>query len=707
MAQQETNIPIASARRKALQTPGHAHAGKTRPAASDVPKKRLSRLILLYFLLMALVPLCIISAINFWAARSTLLQIEAGYLSAISQRQIKEVRGYLKETDDFISLLAQTPGVVLTLENLSDVHSGDLVSLQTSPAYREIQKNVGPLLEQMTTRFGFSQMYLVNQDGIIVYAAPFLDLPYRNLMAEPDGITELGKVFQRTAALMSNQASDFRIYPPLGKPALFVSSPVLYEGKFLGAIVLALDNEHLNDKLSDLTGLGKTAEVIFASREDDHIIALNDLQGMANSAFNYSEIPYEPLPGRELSPIQRSVRGENGGGLATDYSGVEVLALWDYLPNLRIGLVVKIDKQEIFSPVNHLLRINLIVCALTAIVVIILAMVLARGITRPINILTDAAKRLANGDLTGEIPCHGNNEVGQLANATRTMSRNLKSLVGKVKVTGGEISKTAQFITTSAQQQVTAAQATGSSAVEVNTTAKQIATTAKELAQTMQDVNTVTMETALKAESGLDVLTAIEESMKKLASANTSVSDQLALIQTRADAITGIIATMTQVADQTNLLSLNAAIEAKKAGQYGRGFSVVANEIRRLADQAAASTLDIEGSVKEMVGAVRTGVKGMTEFSTQVSQSVEEITEISSRLTEVIQQVQGLPPRFDQILEGMTSQAEGAGQINEAMSQLSASAQQTASAVKETHRMLGSLRRSADILEAEISRFKT
>lgn len=99
-------------------------------------------------------------------------------------------------------------------------------------------------------------------------------------------------------------------------------------------------------------------------------------------------------------------------------------------------------------------------------------------------------------------------------------------------------------------------------------------------------------------------------------------------------------------------------------------------------------------------------VAGMSDFSSQVTQSVEEITQISSRLTEVIQQVQGLPPRFDLILEGMQSQSEGTGQINEVMAQLSQSAQQTANAIKETHRMLDSLRRSSEVLEGEISRFK-
>ena len=133
----------------------------------------------------------------------------------------------------------------------------------------------------------------------------------------------------------------------------------------------------------------------------------------------------------------------------------------------------------------------------------------------------------------------------------------------------------------------------------------------------------------------------------------------------------------------------------------------VATEIRRLADQAAVSTLEIESSVKDMLQAVGTGVKSMNAFSRKVESSVEEIIGIGQRLTEVIQQVQGLPPRFDQILEGMQSQSSGASQINEAMANLSQSAQQTAASVRESHRMLDNLRRSADILQSEISRFKT
>lgn len=701
-------IPLASSKGNASTAKQAGRkTGMPKPTGQNERGKRgLSRIMLRYFLLIALIPLVAVSMINFGTAKKTLLDTEGKYLATIAQQQVKEIHSYLEEMDDFAQLLSQSPVVVLSLQSLGDLNAQNLESMLKMEEYEEIESNVGPILEQFVNKFKFSQLYLVNTEGVVAYSVPFLPLKHRNLKKEADGETELGRVYKRTNALMSSQASDYRIYPPTGEPAIFIAAPVIHEGIYLGAIVLSLDNEQLNEQLAGLGNLGENAEIILASRVDDEILFLTDAHGRPNSAFNFS-IPYEPAKGAELTPVQHAVRGHTGGGLIKDFDGEEVIALWDYLPNLRIGLAVKVDKNEVFAPVNNLLRINIFVALITVLIVALVAIAISRSITHPINILTNAANNLADGDLRAEIPCRGKNEVGQLANATRTMSHNLKSLVGKVKVTGSEITKTAQFISGNAQEQVNSAQQTGTSAVEVNTTAKQISTTSKELANTMTEVNEVTQEIALKAESDLDVLTSIQESMNKLDSANLAISGQLELIQTRANAITGIIITMTKVADQTNLLSLNASIEARKAGEYGRGFSVVATEIRRLADQAAASTLEIEGSVKDMLGAVQTGVGEVRGFSTQVSQSIEEITAISGRLTEVIQQVQGLPPRFDQILEGMHSQSEGAEQINQAMGQLSESAQHTASSVKETHRMLSSLRRSAEILSAEISRFKT
>src|SRR5207247_5039004 len=178
-------------------------------------------------------------------------------------------------------------------------------------------------------------------------------------------------------------------------------------------------------------------------------------------------------------------------------------------------------------------------------------------------------------------------------------------------------------------------------------------------------------QSATLAGSGHVGLTRMEESMHHVMEAAGSINAKLSVLNEKASNINQVVTTITKVADQTNLLSLNAAIEAEKAGEYGRGFAVVATEIRRLADQTAVATYDIEQMVKEMQSAVSAGVMGMDKFSEEVRRGMTEVHEIGGKLTQVIQQVQTLTPRFEAVNEGMQLQATGGEQINEALMQLS------------------------------------
>src|SRR5687768_10090136 len=163
----------------------------------------------------------------------------------------------------------------------------------------------------------------------------------------------------------------------------------------------------------------------------------------------------------------------------------------------------------------------------------------------------------------------------------------------------------------------------------------------------------------------------MESTMSHVMQAAGSINAKLAVLNEKAGNINQVVTTITKVADQTNLLSLNAAIEAEKAGEYGRGFAVVATEIRRLADQTAVATYDIEQMVKEMQSAVSAGVMGMDKFSEEVRRGVEEVRQVSTQLVQIIQQVQSLTPRFETVNDGMEAQTTSAQQISEALRQLS------------------------------------
>jgi methyl-accepting chemotaxis protein WspA len=219
---------------------------------------------------------------------------------------------------------------------------------------------------------------------------------------------------------------------------------------------------------------------------------------------------------------------------------------------------------------------------------------------------------------------------------------------------------------------------------QVVATAQQIAATSQELEQTMQGVTGMAADAATAAESGQTGLARMQATMQTMEGATRTIADRLAVINERAANITSVVTTISKVAEQTNLLSLNAAIEAEKAGQYGRGFAVVAREIRRLADQTAEATLDIEHIVKEMTSAISAGVVGMDQFAHEVRQGADAVRTVAAQLAQIISQVQILTPRFNGVHEGMQAEALGAQEINAAMVRLRDAAQ----------RMLGSLHAS-------------
>ena len=136
--------------------------------------------------------------------------------------------------------------------------------------------------------------------------------------------------------------------------------------------------------------------------------------------------------------------------------------------------------------------------------------------------------------------------------------------------------------------------------------------------------------------TGQESLAGMDRTMRQLAESTGSIGSKLSVISERAANINLVVTTITKVADQTNLLSINAAIEAEKAGEYGLGFLVVAREIRRLADQTAVATLDIERMVKEMQYSVSAGVMEMDKFSEQVRQGVGEVGQIGDQLGQII-----------------------------------------------------------------------
>ena len=282
------------------------------------------------------------------------------------------------------------------------------------------------------------------------------------------------------------------------------------------------------------------------------------------------------------------------------------------------------------------------------------------------------------------------------------LAGDLVVLVAQVKKSGIQVNTSVNEIAATAKEQQATASEIAATTTEIGATSKEISATSKELVKTMGEVSTVAEQSATLAGSGQTSLSRMEETMRQIMSAAGAINAKLAVLNEKAGNINQVVTTITKVADQTNLLSLNAAIEAEKAGEYGRGFAVVATEIRRLADQTAVATYDIEQMVKEMLSAVSAGVMGMDKFSEEVRRGMQDVQQVGGQLAQIIQQVQALAPRVESVNEGMQAQATGAQQISEALSQLSEAAQQTVESLRQSGAAIEQLNDTARGLKAGV-----
>jgi methyl-accepting chemotaxis protein WspA len=331
---------------------------------------------------------------------------------------------------------------------------------------------------------------------------------------------------------------------------------------------------------------------------------------------------------------------------------------------------------------------------------------LLRAISQPLNALVGAVNQVRLGDFTRRLRLERRDEFGILAEGFDRMSEELVTLVGQVQHSGIKVDSSVNEIAATAKEQQATAAEIAASTSEIGATAREITATSRELVKTMTEVSGSAERSAALAGSSQAGIARMEQTMRHVTEAAGVINAKLAVLSEKAGNISQMVTTITKVADQTNLLSLNASIEAEKAGEYGRGFAVVATEIRRLADQTAVATYDIEQMVKEIQSAVAAGVMGMDKFSEEVRRGMSEIQEAGAQLSQLIQQVQGLAPRFDEVSEGMRAQATGAEQISQALSQLGEASQQTADSLRLSTQAIDQLTQVAGGLRGGVSRFK-
>lgn len=315
-------------------------------------------------------------------------------------------------------------------------------------------------------------------------------------------------------------------------------------------------------------------------------------------------------------------------------------------------------------------------------------------------------KDVARGDLTSRVHVDYQDEIGQLLAAIRYMIQDLNSLIRQTQESGIQVSSSAtELLATTKQQEVVIMNQVESTG-NVRKSVKEVSQLIKKLVQKMGEVASLSEETAEFASNGQSELVHMEENMQNMEKASNNISIRLQTIKEKGENITSVVTTIAKVADQTNILSLNAAIEAEKAGEYGRGFAVVARQIRRLADLTAVAALEIEQMVQETQLAVSDGVGEIESFIIKVHHGVANTSKISTQLTKIIERVQALSPSFEGVNIAMHEQSENVNNINDSMVDFEQGMQQIKESLLETYSAIEQLNEAAISLRERMSRFQ-
>ena len=316
-------------------------------------------------------------------------------------------------------------------------------------------------------------------------------------------------------------------------------------------------------------------------------------------------------------------------------------------------------------------NILIAVAAFTLILGIFFIWLISRSITTPLKLLMKATEYIAASDLTQQIKVTSNDEIGELAKSFSDMVAGLRIILMKVQEATGQITSAGTEILAASQEQASAAREQSSAVTETTAAAKELSTTSESVGESIKKVAQV----AAHAMAGMGK---IKESIDKTNGMLTSLGE-------KSQKIGKITELIDDVADQTNLLAVNASIEAARAGEQGRGFTVVADEIRKLADSTAKSTKDITGLIELIQHEMSNAIMSME----QSIQSVDEEARLAQQTTEKSKEI---AMSTHQQISGAKQIADAMMNIDETMKQVAAGAQQSQVSVKMLTGLAGELK---------------
>lgn len=419
--------------------------------------------------------------------------------------------------------------------------------------------------------------------------------------------------------------------------------------------------------------------------------------------------------GKAYYAIQHSGQGESLRAViptlnSKEYLGKNCMSCHDAPSGAVLGVVsMNISLASINSAVREsTLKVVAAALGLTVLLVLFVYFAVRSSVTIPLEKLSRSLSQIADGegDLTRRLDVVGQDEISKTSQAFNAFMGKLQSVVSEVKTSAEKVLVTAR------QLAVASGQVTASSDQQCESTAS-MAAAIEEITVSIAHVsdnsnNAQAMALEAENQSGHGA-TAVQNAVGEMNKISDSVGRSTQVIRDlgeKSNQISGIVRVIKEIADQTNLLALNAAIEAARAGEQGRGFAVVADEVRKLAERTSTSTQEIAKMIEAIQHCTHSAVEGMEQSSSQVREGVEMAAQASETMTRIEASTRQVQDAVKEISSALREQSSTSTQLAQNVERIAQMTEENGASAKESAQSAIHLEELATTLKTAVDRFK-
>ena len=336
----------------------------------------------------------------------------------------------------------------------------------------------------------------------------------------------------------------------------------------------------------------------------------------------------------------------------------------------------------------------------------LIGLIITRSVNRGVSTLADAAKKLSDGDLTARATLLSQDELGEVAQAFNKMADDFSSIIGTIHNSADQVTCAAETQSSAAEQIAALANSQTEQAANAATAIEGLDTMVKEVAEKAQSISEAAHEASAMADKGHAVVNAAVNGIQAI---SRTVKESEAMIESlglRSDQIGKIVGVIKDIADQTNLLALNAAIEAARAGEQGRGFAVVADEVRKLAERTTNATSEIS----TMIGAIQSEISNAVTTMGKGGEQAEEGVAMAHQADEAINQITASVKRVVEMIQliahATREESEITGTVAARIDQIARMASESSATIGQTAEACRGIQAMTHALQDEVARFR-